>query len=338
MLKKSFCMSSLAFLLPILLCGSLFAADIKGKQGLVVTILPNAGVQSSTALRVSDLSLKLNGKEFHAESLSPLKIEQSPVEVIFLLDASLRKGVNSALLTVQAFARELPKGSTIGVSFMENSASILTSPLNPDPEVAAKAMSLSSGAPVASGSPYLCLIDLARRWPSTVSNARRIIVMVSDGVDPRNISSAQADADTDSTHADPVIHGESSLDSTLNNLVEHNIVVNTLVLQGRSVFSESQADTLSGSTLMNAVSVATGGSSLVLDEAGVGGISAYFKVLRDSILNHQYLLVFSGNLPNKAKQAKVTISSHNADVKILAPELLSLGGKNILPDAGNSAH
>ena len=49
-----------------------------------------------------------------------------------------------------------------------------------------KGLHLSSGIPGSNASPYFCLSDLAKNWPSHDRTARREVLMVTDGVDNYN--------------------------------------------------------------------------------------------------------------------------------------------------------
>ena len=67
---------------------------------------------------------------------------------------------------------------------MQNGQAVFTGGFTADHAQALRGLHLSGGTPGSSASPYFCLSDLAKHWPSKDRSARREVVMISDGVDP----------------------------------------------------------------------------------------------------------------------------------------------------------
>src|ERR1700739_4877751 len=77
----------------------------------------------------------------------------------------------------------MPPNTRIAIAYMENGRAVFLSPLACSADAVLKGLHLSAGFPGSNASPYFCLSDLAKNWPSHDRTARREVLMVTDGVD-----------------------------------------------------------------------------------------------------------------------------------------------------------
>ncbi len=88
---------------------------------------------------------------------------------------------------------------------------MLAGPLSSNPAMVLKGLHLTAGPAGISASPYFCLSDLAKHWPSQNRAAHREVVMVTDGIDDYDPHYDPQDsyvlgAISDSAHAGLVVY------------------------------------------------------------------------------------------------------------------------------------
>jgi hypothetical protein len=97
-----------------------------------------------------------------------------------LIDDSLDSEIASQWSDLKAFFAGQPDTTYISVAYARNGAAMLAQDFTNDHELAAKALRLPVGGSAFS-SPYLALLDLMKRWPSSAD--RRSILLISSGID-----------------------------------------------------------------------------------------------------------------------------------------------------------
>ena len=83
----------------------------------------------------------------------------------------------------EEFILGLPASTEIAVAYMSNGRAVMAQKMTADHKLAADSLRLTNGIPGITGSPYFCLSDLAKHWPSQ-EKARRVVFMVTNGEDP----------------------------------------------------------------------------------------------------------------------------------------------------------
>ena len=95
-----------------------------------------------------------------------------------------RSSIGTQINDIAKFIQGLRPDAKVGVAYMENGRAVFAGPLTTDHAAAMRELRLPlAGEPGVSASPYFCLSDLAKNWPSNDAHARREVVMVTDGVD-----------------------------------------------------------------------------------------------------------------------------------------------------------
>ena len=98
-----------------------------------------------------------------------------------LIDDSLDSSVANQWSDLKAFFDAQPATTYISVAYVRNGTAMLAQDFTNDHELAAKALRIPIGSGGAFSSPYLSLLDLMKRWPS--SGDRRSILLISSGID-----------------------------------------------------------------------------------------------------------------------------------------------------------
>ena len=170
-----------------------------------------------------------------------------------------------------------------------------------DHELAAKALRLPLGSGGALSSPYLALLDLMKRWPSSAD--RRSILLFSSGID--------------------YFRGDfwtkpPDLDSTISRAQKQNINVWTIYApdaghRGRGFFIASRAQ-----SYLSEISDATGAESYYLGTSAPVNLKPYFDEI-STHLNNQYLMTFKASGGGaKGRFERVHIATELPHVEFLA--------------------
>jgi hypothetical protein len=259
----------------LLMAAPMFPQGEKQGQGqAVVTVLPKGGGDSSGA---PTPSLKVDGKEANVTSFVPLTGAHGSLELVMLIDGSARSSLGRQLDEMANFIQTLPPNTRVGVAYMQNGQAVMSGPLSADHAAVARELHIPAGVPGGNASPYFCLSDLAKHWPSQNTATRREVLMITDGVDEYN---RRYDPD------DPYVQAATQ-DSIRAGLVVYSIYWKD---QGRADQSIYANDT--GQNLLVQVTAATGGKSFWQGFGDPVSFDPYFEELGRRLRN-QYELSFT---------------------------------------------
>jgi hypothetical protein len=276
----------------------------QGQGQAVVTMLPEDGGQTPVSLPEQDLKVTVDGKTPSNVKLTPLRGPADRAELVILIDGGARNTLGTQIDDFAHFVQSLPPNVKVAVGYMINGHTALTGPLTTDHAQARKGLHLPGGMPGISASPYFCLSDLAKHWPSQDRQARREVVMVTDGIDYYDFRFDPYDPYVESATDDAVRAG----------LVVYSIYWSN---QGRARFSLFETNT--GQSLVLQVTDATGGNSYW---EGMGNPVSFQPYLQDIArrLENQYKLTFVARLDGKPEIENLKLKSHAPATKIVAPQ------------------
>lgn len=253
--------------------------DFSGHGNAVVTIVPSHSNEQQLNVSQQDVrQIKVDGKEAQVTSWAPLT--NNPVELIFLIDSSARSSLGTQLDEISKFVREMPPNTKMAIAYMENGTAVFTQPLSSNPVQVLQALRIPAGPFNASASPYFCLSDLAKHWPSNNRSARRVVVMISDGIDYYDL---RYDPE------DPYVHAAVG-DSVRNGLIVYFLFWADVGRISRMGFEQN-----AGQNLMSEITSATGGYSYWQGLGNPVSFQPYFEDLRRR-LDNQFGLHFDANL------------------------------------------
>jgi len=281
-----------------------FAADsaLQGQGSAVITVLQ--GQELPGGIPEQALQLKVDGKQSEITGWTPLRGPQSKVEVVVLIDDGARTSLGLQMKDIATFIQGLPPNAKVAVAYMMNGRAALVGPLTTDRAAVASKLHLPmAGMPGINASPYFCLSDLAKNWPSRDSGARREVVMVTDGVD-----NYERRYDPE----DPYVQ------AAINDSVRARLIVYSIYWTNSGGFDRGMYGADTGQNLLAEVTEATGGNSYW---QGIGNPVSFQPYLADidRRLDNQYELNFMAPLGSKPQIESLRLKL-NAPAKVDAPQ------------------
>jgi hypothetical protein len=112
----------------------------------------------------------------------PLQGNRASLELFMLIDEQSTVNVATRFDDIRRFMNAQPDTTAIAVGYIQNGTVRVVQNFTKDHAEAGKALRIPAGFPGGGTSPYLSVTDAIKRWPE--SPARRVIFLVSDGIDP----------------------------------------------------------------------------------------------------------------------------------------------------------
>jgi hypothetical protein len=274
----------------------------------ILTVLPTHPEAQDASLGAGQLEVKLDGKHATVDSLTPLTSANSPLELILLIDGSVRTSLYGQAGDIIGFTKEIPSNTTMTIAYMENGHAAIQGPLSSDPATIESGLHMTSGGPGSNASPYFCLSDLAKHWPSSNAGARRAVVMITDGVDEYD------------RRFDP---NDPYVETAVNDSLRAGIVVFTMYWHDQGRASSSEGATDAGQNLLMQVAQATGGNSYWEGNNNPVSLKPYLDDLRRR-LRSEYALVVSAPFKGKPFTASLKLKANAPNAKVTAPQSVYL--------------
>lgn len=278
----------------------------------LVTILPKSGPNLTASLPSPDsLHLKVNGKSVQITGVTHAHGAESPLELVFLIDSGARGSIGNQLSSIKDFANELPANSRMAIAYMENGRAVFSGPFSSNPALIIAGLKLPPGPEGISGSPYFCLSDLAKHWPSQEPNARREVIMISDGID-----NYQPRFDPD----DPYMQ------AAINDSIRNGLTVYSIYWKSRGDLSRVPGIASGGQSLLQQVTDATGGHGYW---QGFGNPVSFEPFLKDirSRFEHQYRIHFEATGKDKPQVLSMSLKLSGLEAKLSAPQRVLVGSQ-----------
>ncbi len=282
---------------------ALAADNNNGQEGsAVVTVLPKTEIPGG--ISQDALHLKVDGKESTITGWTPLRGVDGKLEVVVLIDGGARQTIGLQFKEISAFIQALPPDSKVAIAYMENGRAALSGPLTADRSAALRNLHLPlAGMPGVSASPYFCLSDLAKHWPSAETNVRREVVMVTDGVD----------------YYDPRYDPEDPyVQAAISDSVKNHLIVYSIYWRNSGRFDRTGYATYSGQNLLSEVAQATGGESYWQGFGNPVSLEPYLSDINRR-LDNQYELRFMTPIGGKPQMASLNLKM-NVQGKVDAPQ------------------
>ncbi len=157
--------------------------------------------------------------------------------------------------------------------------------------------------PGVSASPYFCLSDLAKNWPSKDAHARREVVMVTDGVDYYEV------------HYDPE---DPYVAAAIEDSIRAHLIVYSIYWRNQGRLDRTGYADYDGQNLLAQLTQATGGNSYWEGFGNPVSFDPYFADI-DRRIHNQYELDFMTPLGSKPQMETLKLKV-SANVKIDAPQ------------------
>jgi hypothetical protein len=274
----------------------------QGQGQAVITVLPVKNA-APAAVSQQDLTLKVNGKAISITGVEPLQGANSKIELVLLIDDSARSSLGNQISDIANFIKTLPPNSAVAVGYMENGNAVLTGPLTTNRDQAVKALHLPLGVPGVNASPYFSLSALAKNWPSRDADARREVVMLTNGVD---------NYERGFNPDDPYVQ------AAITDAVKAHLIVYSIYWQDAGRFNRRMFATNAGQNLLLEVADATGGNSYWIGQGNPVSIAPYLDDVKQR-LNNQYELSFMAPFNGRFELANFKLKVNNG-TKVASPQ------------------
>jgi len=274
----------------------------------VITVMPVKNTEAPASVSQQDLQVKVNGKDATVTNWQPLRGANDRLEVVLMLDAGARTSLATQFGDIRNFVNGLPANAKVTLGYMQFGTTRLTGPLTTDHAAALKGLRITTGMPGENASAYVCLSDLAKRWPSDDRGARRVAVMITDGVDYY---------DRGLDMQDPY------MEAAITDSVRSGLTVYSIYWQNGGRFDRTRFANFSGQNLLTQVTEATGGESYWQGMGNPVSFQPYFKDL-DRRLQNQYEVAFTAPV-SKAGVESMKVKVNAASGKVDAPQQVYVG-------------
>jgi hypothetical protein len=263
---------------------------------------------------ISNVSLAVNGKKEQLTGWS--QVPPSGAQIAVLIDDGLRESVGRELNDLRAFANSLPQGTELFVGYMRNGTVIQEQPFTTDHAAAAARFRLPMGSPGISASPYFCLSEFVKHWPSN-RPAARFVMMITNGVDPYNGSTSILNQDS------PYVTAATE-DAQRAGAAVYSIYFADSGFRGRR-------GSFSGQSYLAQVAQGTGA---VAYWEGMGNPVSMVPFLNDfkRSISETYVATFQASPQGKNNLVRVKATTDLHGVKLRTPEVVRAGNMESGPN------
>jgi len=272
------------------------------------------GIESKSAVTLAPANFTLK-VENHATPLTSIThLPATGAQVALLIDDGLRVSVGRELGNMQKFIQSLPNGTEIFVGYMQNGRVVPVQNFTTNLAAAAQTLRLPTGLPGESASPYLCLSDFVKSWSieesdSSYPSAReptrkaRVVLMITDGVDPYNGSTSILNQDS------PYVA------SAVTDAQRRGIPVYSIFFSDAG-FRGGRAD-FSGQSYPSQLAEGTGGRAYYNGTGNPVSLAPYFADFQKD-LSETYVATFDA--PGGKNLVRLKLSSNLSGTKVRAPD------------------
>lgn len=229
-------------------------------------------------LQAMNIEVEYDGKKTDVLRVQPLERRGGPpVEVAVLIDDGLRGNFGLQLKDLEGFVQSIAGPQVaLGIGYMRNGSAMFPQGFTTEPERAAKAIRLPISSAGISGSPYFCLQDLVKHWP-TNTGAPRVVLMITNGIDYYNGS------------VSPLNQNSPYVQAAQDDAQRAGVPVYS-IYYGRRDFNAS-LPSFSGQSYLAQVGEATGGKLFNSGQINPPSLTPYFQEFA-SALRESYLVSF----------------------------------------------
>jgi hypothetical protein len=277
-------------------------ADIANSQ-VVITAVGKSN-ENPAPLRQQDLQIQVGGKSTQVTDLVPLRGDRAGLELVILIDGSARSSIGTQIPDIERFVNSLPPTTSIGIAYMENGRAVFSQPLTANKATALQSLRLPSGPAGISASPYFCLSDLAKKWPSSNRENRREVVMITDGVDPYNLR-----FDPDNPY----------VQAAIDDSIRAGLIVNSIYWHDAGRYDRGPYQNNAGESLLDQVTQVTGGKAYWQGIGNPVSFRPFFDDLNRRLQN-QYELGFEAPAKSKPEIESLKVKLSEPAVKVDAPQ------------------
>jgi hypothetical protein len=291
-----------------LFAGPALAQEVP-QEGLVpTTALINVESKNPVQIDPHALTLQVNGRDTPINSVR--SASSGNIEIGILIDDGLRSSFSQQLSEIASFINSLPRNAKVLIGYMQNGTVRSTGHFSADHQEITKQLRITMSVPGSSASPYFCLSDFVKHWPSQ-EPAARFVLMLTNGVDPYN--------------GRPSIMNQNSpyVEAAQNDSQRAGVAVYSIYFPD-SGFRGARGS-FSGQSYLQQVGDATGGMLFNSGTIPPVSIAPYLNQFGRAI-NTSYEVGFNANVGGKRDTlTRIRVKSNQPGVKIRAPQAVRPG-------------
>lgn len=279
------------------------AQELPQEGPVPTTALINVQSKNPVQLDARALTLQVNG---HDTPITSVRAAGSGnMEIAILIDDGLRGSFGLQLNEVGQFVNSLPRNAKVLIGYMENGTVRSSGHFTADHQEIQKDIRIPMAVAGVSASPYFCLTDFVKHWPSQ-EPAARFVLMITNGVDPYN--------------GRPTIMNEDSpyVEAAQNDAQRAGVAVYSIYFPDSGL--RGGRGSFSGQTYLQQVGDATGG--MLFNEGPIAPvtIAPYLQQFGHAI-SESYELGFMANANRKPGDlARIRVKTNQSGVKVRAPQ------------------
>ena len=277
--------------------------DITGAPQMVVTVLPGQNGSRPENLAPGDINVQFDKAPAPVVHMQRLTGDLANMQLFLFLDDSTRSSsLGTHFKELKEFITSLPPTTQVGIGYMRNGTYSLAQNFTADHQKAAAALRLPLAVPGTNASPYFCLSELLKHWPSSEATGRRAVLMLTDGVDRY-----YTPADLDDPYMDAAIH----------DAVRRGVMVYSIYLAGAGRYGRFGRPLALGQSHLIQVGEETGGYAYFEEFRDPVDIAPFLNDLRDR-LDHQYQITIGA--VNEKGFVSAKLHTESKGVKVVGPK------------------
>jgi hypothetical protein len=285
------------------------AQEIPIEGPVPTTALISIDAKNGATLDPSTLVLQVNRHNAPITSVTP--ITRGPVQVAILVDDGLRQSFSLHLDEMKRFIMGLPPNVQVLLGYMQNGTVRSPGGFSANHEEVVSQLRMPFASAGISASPYFCLSDFVKQWPSQQPGAR-VVLMLTNGVDPYNGSTSPLNQDS------PYVQNAQ------NDAQRAGVAVYS-IYYGDSGFRGGRGS-FSGQSYLQQVAQATGAESYNQGTITPPSISPYLEKFQKALME-SYLVSFQANASREKRDTltEIKVSTKQSGIKVHAPESVHPG-------------
>lgn len=290
------------------LAGTALAQELPQEGPVPTTALINVESKNPVQLDPRALNLQVNGHDTPISSLR--SVGSGNMEIAILIDDGLRSSFGQQLREISNFINSLPRNGKVLVGYMQNGTIRSSGHFSADHQEISDQLRITTSIPGSSASPYFCLSDFAKHWPSQ-EPAARFVLMLTNGVDPYNGSTS--------------IMNQNSpyVDTALIDAQRAGVAVYSIYFPDSGY--RGGRGSLSGQSYLQQIGDGTGGT--LFNSGSIPPVSiAPFLDQFGRAINASYELGFMANAGGKRDTlTRIRVKTNQPGVKVRAPSAVRPG-------------
>ena len=288
----------------------------------VHVVITDASLRSDAELarlQLEDVKVKQGRNFLKVTQLIPAEGDNAALQLMILIDDTLNPSVGNSLNDIREFIGAQPPSTLIAVGYMSNAGVNVLQNFTADHDAASKAVRLPRGSLSTMDSPYLSLISVVKGWPQ--QNVRRVVLMVTDGID--RLRGERPQASRMGPNYGSVYHSMPSISPDATSASEisqrYNVLVSSIYAVGVGRAGRSSWDLQMGLSGLSKLAEETGGECFSL---GTSQLVSFKPSLENfgRILSNQYYVVFQAVPGKKAGFQRIRIETELSNSELLAPD------------------